>query len=142
MTEGNVRAVVADVFDRAPFIALVGYRLVDADSGWVETTLDIRPDHLQQHGLVHAGVITTMADHTSGAAASTMMPAGASILTAELTMRLLRPAMGLRLTCRATVIKPGRTITVAEANVHCDERHVGTFHATMAVVDRAIPGQS
>lgn len=136
MNAKDPRATVQAVFDQAPFIALVGYRLIDAGEGWVETGLEVRPEHLQQHGYVHAGVVTTMADHTAGAAASTLIPTGSSILTAELTMRLLRPAAGESLSCRATVVKPGRKLTVVEANVHAGDRHVGLFHATMAVVDR------
>lgn len=67
-------ARVAPVFDRAPFIRLMGYRLVGAGDGWVETELEVAERHRQQHGYVHAGVVTAMADHTSGAAATTVIP--------------------------------------------------------------------
>jgi uncharacterized protein (TIGR00369 family) len=126
---------VEAVFDRAPFIRLLGYRLAGSGEGWVETELDLEEHHLQQHGYVHAGVITTMADHTSGGAASTVIPAGHSILTAQLSLHLLRAARGTRLRCRGEVVKAGRTIVVTRADVHCDEIHVGLFHATMAVVE-------
>lgn len=123
------------VFDQAPFIRMLGYRLAGSGRGWVETELALEERHLQQHGYVHAGVIATMADHTSGGAASTVIPEGYSILTAQLSLHLLRPARGDRLHCRGEVVKPGRTIVVTEANVHCDGSHVGLFHATMAVVE-------
>lgn len=126
---------VEAVFDRAPFIRLLGYSLVDVGEGWVESALDLEDRHLQQHGYVHAGVLTTMADHTSGGAASTVIPAGFSILTAQLSMHLLRAARGERLFCRGEVVKPGRSILVTQAQVHCDDVHVGLFHATMAVVE-------
>lgn len=126
---------VAPVFARAPFIAWLGFRLVDAGEGWVETELALRPEHLQQHGYAHAGVVTSMADHTAGGAASTIVPAGWSVLTAELGIHLLRAARGEALACRGTVVKPGRRLMVTEADVHCDGDHVGRFHATMAVVE-------
>lgn len=126
------------VFDRAPFIRLLGYRLVGHGEGWVETELDLEDHHLQQHGYVHAGVLTTMADHTSGGAASTVIPDGYSILTAQLSMHLLRAARGKRLRCRGEVVKPGRTLVVTRADVRCDETHVALFHATMAVVGGGI----
>lgn len=129
---------VAAIFDRAPFIRLLGYRLAGFGEGWVETELDLGEQHFQQHGYVHAGVLTTMADHTSGGAASTMIPAGYSILTAQLSMHLLRAARGERLHCRGEVVKPGRSIVVTQASVHCDGSHVGLFHATMAVVEGEI----
>lgn len=125
---------VAAVFARAPFVRLLGYRLIDTGPGWVESALELEPRHLQQHGYVHAGVITTMGDHTSGGAASTMIPEGHSILTAQLSTHFLRPARGDQLTCRADVVKPGRTMVVTRADIHCDGTHVGLFHATMAVV--------
>lgn len=123
------------VFDRAPFIRLVGYRLAGFGEGWVETELALEDHHFQQHGYVHAGVLTTMADHTAGGAASTVIPAGYSILTAQLSMHLLRAARGRQLRCRGEVVKPGRTLVVTQAEVHCDETYVGLFHATMAVVE-------
>lgn len=126
---------VGAVFDQAPFIRLIGYRLVGSGEGWVETELDIEDRHLQHHGFVHAGVVTAMADHTCGAAATTLVPEGKTILTAQMSIHLLRPALGRRLTCRGEVVKPGRTLTVTQADVHCDGKHVGRFHATMAAVE-------
>jgi uncharacterized protein (TIGR00369 family) len=131
---------VADVFERAPFIRLVGYRLVGSGRGWVETELVIEPHHLQQHGYVHAGVITTMADHTSGGAASTVVAEGHSILTAQFGINFLRPARGAALHCRGEVVKPGRALVVTQSDVHCDGVHVARFQGTMAVVEGGLDG--
>lgn len=128
---------VAPIFDRAPFVTALGLQLVDAGEGWVETELAIREDHLQQHGVAHAGVVVALADHTAGGAASTMVPEGSSVLTAELGTHLLRAVAGDLLTCRGQVVKAGRSLIFTEADVHCDGRHVARFHGTMAVVERA-----
>lgn len=133
-----MRERIAPVFELAPFIQLLGYRLVDAGDGWVETSLDLEERHLQQHGYAHAGVVTTMADHTAGGAASTIVDAGSSVLTAELGIHLLRPANGAVLTCRGEVVKPGRTLIFAQADVHCDGRHVARLHSTLAVVEQRL----
>lgn len=130
----SARDRIAPVFDLAPFIQLVGYRLVDAGEGWVETALTLEDRHLQQHGYAHAGVVTTMADHTAGGAASTLVEPGHSVLTAMLSVQLLRPARGEGLACRGEVVKPGRRIIATQADVHCDGRHVARLEATMAVV--------
>lgn len=127
---------VKRVFDLAPFISTVGFVLVDAGDGWVETGLDVRPDHLQQHGYVHAGVVTTMADHTAGGAASTVIAPGQSVLTAELGIHLLRPARGNHLACRGEVVKAGKSLVVAQADVRCDDVHVARLTSTLAVVNR------
>lgn len=131
----EVLARVVPVFDRAPFIQLMGYRLVGGGEGWMETELDLADHHRQQHGYVHAGVVTAMADHTSGAAATTVIPEGRSILTAHLATHLLRPAAGGTLRCRAEVVKPGRTLIVTRADVFCDEAHVALFDGTMVSVE-------
>lgn len=126
------------VFALAPFIQEVGYRLADAGEGWVETRLSVEPRHLQQHGYVHAGVVTTMADHTAGGAASTVVQEGQSVLTCDLSIQLLRPGKGTELRCRGEVVKAGRTLVFTQADVWADEIHVARLLATMAVVDEAL----
>lgn len=130
----SARDRIAPLFDLAPFIQLVGYRLVDAGEGWVETALTLDDGHLQQHGYAHAGVVTTMGDHTAGGAASTVVEPGKSVLTAMLSIQLLRPARGEGLTCRGEVVKAGRRLVATQADVHCDGKHVARLQATMAVI--------
>lgn len=129
------RARAEAVFSLAPFIREVGYRLADAGQGWVETRLSVEPRHLQQHGYLHAGVITTMADHTAGGAASTVVQPGQSVLTSDLSIQFLRAGRGEELRCRGEVVKAGRTLVFTQADVWADDVHVARLHATMAVVD-------
>lgn len=136
MSEDLARAEA--VFSLAPFIREVGYQLVDAGFGWVEARLTLEPRHLQQHGYVHAGVVTTMADHTAGGAASTVVQPGRSVLTSDLSIQLLRPGNGEQLRCRGEVIKPGRTLVFTQADVWADDVHVARLHATMAVVNEEL----
>ncbi|HZD23238.1 MAG TPA: PaaI family thioesterase, partial [Acidimicrobiia bacterium] len=96
-------------------------------------------DHLkQQHGFAHAGVVATLADHTAGAAASTALRDGQSVLTAEFDIHLLRPAAGDRLTCRGEIVKSGKTLIVTQADVWSDGQLCARYTGTMAVVDRSI----
>ena len=111
------KTFVKNIFKLAPYIQSLGIELVDLGAGWVETELRIRPNHLQQSGFVHAGVQATIADHSAGAAAATLVPPNTNILTIEFKINLLRPARGEKLICRAQVLKPGRTITVVESTV-------------------------
>jgi uncharacterized protein (TIGR00369 family) len=123
-------------FPPAPFIERLGLRVTDIGEGWVETEVTVEDWHLQQHGFVHAGVVGTLADHTAGGAASTVIPEGSSVLTAEYKLNLLRPATGPTLRCRGTVVSAGRRLLVAEADIHAGDRHVARYLGTMAVVDR------
>ena len=109
--------VQREIFKAAPFIAHLGIDLDSVSSGECATSLRLRPDHLQQDGVVHAGVIATMADHTAGGAAGSVMEKGSYPLTAEFNINLLRAASGDSLVCRARVLRAGRTLIVAESEV-------------------------
>ena len=64
------------IFEAAPFVASLGIHLVTIEMGMCKTQLDVEPRHLQQNGFVHAGVQATMADHTAGGAAATLIEPG------------------------------------------------------------------
>ena len=113
----DVREHVRAIFDAAPFVGDLGIVLSDVGPGWCESVLAVAPKHLQQDGYVHAGVQATVADHTAGGAAATVARPGDLVLSVEFKINLLRPAVGDRLRCRATVLRQGKTITVAESEV-------------------------
>jgi uncharacterized protein (TIGR00369 family) len=98
-------------------MTLIGAELSAVEPGVVEITLPYRADLAQQNGYVHAGIVTTIADSAAGYAAYSLMPAGAEVLSVEFKVNLLRPARGESFLARAEVIKPGRTLTVARADV-------------------------
>ncbi|MFQ5407567.1 MAG: PaaI family thioesterase [Anaerolineales bacterium] len=135
----DYRQYVEAIFASAPFIDALGVRLLDVGPGWCETELVVRPDHLQQDDFIHAGVQATMADHSSGAAAGSLIAPDETVLTVEFKINLLRPAHGERLFCRAEVIKPGRRITVSESDVYAvqdaERRHVARATVTLAIVE-------
>ena len=72
---------------------------------------------LHQHGYVHGGIITAIADSACGYAALTLLPAGAEVLTVEYKINFLAPARGARFVALGRVIRPGRTITVCRSDV-------------------------
>jgi uncharacterized protein (TIGR00369 family) len=125
-------------FASAPFMVDLGIEPFEADEGRVATRVELAPRHLQHTGVVHAGVMGAIADHTMGAAAQTMAPAGHWVLTAEFKTSLLRAGRGQRLECIGSVIKPGRQVMFTEAEVYAIDGTRRTLVAkasgTMAVV--------
>ncbi len=105
-------------FHSAPFMVDLGVEPVAVDDGKVTTELLLKAKHLQHTGVVHAGVLAALADHSMGAAAQTMTPDGHWILTAEFKTNLLRGARGIKLICEAWVLKPGRQLMFTEAEVY------------------------
>lgn len=126
------------LFHQSPFIADLGLQLDSLGHGECTTLLLLQPRHLQQDGYVHAGVQATMADHTAGAAAATLLQVGQIVLTAEFKINLLRAAKGDRLLCRAKVLKPGKQLTVVESEIFSvaseTEKLVSKATVTIAVV--------
>lgn len=132
------QAVVREIFKSAPFVKDVGIELVDLGPGWCETRLVLAERHMQQTKFAHAGVMATMADHTAGASAGSLVSAGQFPLTVEFKINLLRPAVGDALYCRAEVIQAGATLIVAESSVHAEKdgesKLVAKAMVTLAVV--------
>jgi uncharacterized protein (TIGR00369 family) len=131
MSLDQVRASAA----QQEFLKLIGAELTRVAPGEVEFSLPYREDLTQQHGFVHGGVITTIADVACGYAALTLMPDPSEVLSVEFKVNLLRPAAGTRFIARARVLKPGQTLTVAQADVFAvtaeGEKQVATMLATM-----------
>jgi len=121
--------------EKQEFLKLIGAELTRVALGEVEFSLAYREDLTQQHGFVHGGVITTLADVACGYAALTVMPDASEVLSVEFKVNLLRPAAGTRFIARARVLKPGKTLTVAQADVFAvtadGEKQVATMLATM-----------
>lgn len=132
------RNAVAAIFETPGFITDLGVRFVDCGPGWCTTRIDLSPRHLQHTGVVHAGVVSTIADHTAGAAAMTLLEHGQVPVTVEFKIHLLRAARGAHLECRGEVLKPGARFTTSESTVHAvdgDTRTmVAKLIATMAPV--------
>jgi len=123
-------------FARQTMMDFIGAHLSRVDPGIVEITLPYRPDMTQQHGYLHAGIVTTIADTACGYAAYSLMPPNSEVLSVEFKVNLLRPAKGEKFVAIAEVIKAGKTLTVVRADVfgvnHEQQRElVATMLSTM-----------
>jgi len=131
---------IKESFAKQTVMALIGGELTRVEPGVIEITLPYRTDLTQQHGYIHAGVITTIADSACGYAAYTLMPQGSDVLAVEFKVNLMRPAKGETFVARAEVIKSGRTLTVVRADVHAltgEQRElVAIMQGTMMRLER------
>lgn len=123
-------------FAQQAVMRLIGAELSRVEPGVIEICLPYRADLTQQHGYLHAGVVTTIVDSACGYASYTLMPAGSEVLSVEFKVNMLRPARGELFIARAEVIKAGRTLTVARGDVfattgHGEQELVATMLATI-----------
>ncbi|HDS01774.1 MAG TPA: PaaI family thioesterase [candidate division Zixibacteria bacterium] len=122
-------------FKKQNLMQALGARLVAIALGEVTIELPYREDLTQQHGYLHAGVITAVIDSACGYAALSLMPAGMEVLSVEYKINLLSPADGERLTAKGVVLKPGRKLYVVRGDAYSikdgGEKHVAAFQGTM-----------
>ena len=120
------------------FPAFCGFEVQKIGNGLFESRLKLQPKHKQQDGFVHAGVIATMADHTAGYSAYTLVTNDYRILTIEFKINYFRPAVGDEIVCRANVINRGKKIIVSESEVFSihngDEKLVSKAMVTLMSV--------
>jgi uncharacterized protein (TIGR00369 family) len=135
--DANRENRVREIFNRANFIRDLGIELVRVDDGVCETALIPSERHRQQHGLIHAGVLATMADHTAGGAAGSVLGGKGDVLSIEFKINFLRPAIADRLRCHAQVLRAGKSVVVAESEIFAEkdgqEKLVSKATVTLAV---------
>ena len=121
-------------FARQKAMTLIGARLTAVEPGATEIALPYRDDLTQQKGFVHGGIIGMIADTACGYAAFSLMPAGCSLVTVEYKINILAPARGA-LVARGEVVKAGRSLTVARAEVYAEGgKHIATMQQTLMML--------
>lgn len=135
----DYREIATDTFERQHAMRTLGISIARLEPGEVELAMAYSAELTQQNGFVHAGIVTAGLDSACGIAAFTLMPVGSDILTVEFKTNLLAPARGQRFAFRASVVKPGRTLTVCEGRAYAEHDGVETLVATMTGTLMALP---
>lgn len=126
-------------FARQQAMTTIGAELTLVSPGTVEIEMPFSEALTQQHGFLHAGIISTALDSACGYAAFSLMPENAGVLTIEFKVNLLAPGKGERFLFRGSVTKPGRTIIVADGEAYAfatdgEARLIATMTGTMMTV--------
>jgi len=137
MTEPAAR--IAASFALQGLMQTFGARVIDVARGRVRIEAPVTPAVTQQHGAGHAGLTFALGDTAAGYAALTMIPDGTEVMTAEIKINLLRPAIGDRLEARGEVLKSGRRLIVVKSDIFAltgdRETLIATMLGTMVPVD-------
>jgi uncharacterized protein (TIGR00369 family) len=130
---------VLESFGRQSFMTTLGATIECAVPGKVEIRMPFDPNHTQQDGFVHAGVITSILDSACGYAAYSVAPEGCNVLTVEFKVNLLAPAIGEGFAARAHVKRRGKTLTVCSADAFAIDRDREKLIATMLGTIMTLP---
>ena len=122
---------IKESFAKQTIMGLIGAELLRVEPGVIEIRLPYRANLAQQHGYLHAGIVTTIADSACGYAAYSLMPPNSEVLSVEFKVNLLRPAKGETFSAVAEVVKSGKTLTVVRADVFGIEEERRVLVATM-----------
>ncbi|MBJ7249923.1 MAG: PaaI family thioesterase [Acetobacteraceae bacterium] len=125
-------------FAKQGLMQLFGASITRIAPGQVEISLAPKPE-LSQHGFVHGGALTAIADSAAGYAALSLMPANSGVLTTEMKINFLAPAAGDHIIARGKVLKAGRTLSLVQTEIFAvmadQERLIAFLTATFMTME-------
>jgi len=134
----EIDAKVRTSFDRQTMMETLGATLTALRPGFTEIQAPILPGSRQQQGAAHAALTFAIGDSAAGYAALTLFDLEAEIVTAEMKINLLRPAVGDLLIAQGRVIKAGRRLSVVQAEVYAEtdgiRKQIALLQGTMVPV--------
>jgi uncharacterized protein (TIGR00369 family) len=96
---------------------LLGFEVESVHNGRAIFRLAVGPRHKQIHGVVHGGILASLADTTAAIAAYTVVPTGVELATLELKINYLEPVRGGIIKAEARVLRNGRNFVVTECEI-------------------------
>ena len=117
----SVNDRIRESFGKQALMRTFGAELASVVPGSVSIRAPIREFALQQQGLAHAGLTFALGDSAAGYSALSVMPEGFEVVTSEIKINLLAPALGDYLTATGKVIKPGKRLVIVTSEVHRDD---------------------
>ena len=114
-----------------PFGQLIGWRLLTRGEGSSRYELDVTPQHLNPNGVLHGGVIFSLADNGMGAALTSLLEEGEQCASIAVNIAFLRAVTAGTLICDTRTVQKGRTVAFLESEIRNGEqvvaRALGTF---------------
>ena len=127
----------AEGHDVFPLRSFLDFDVRDGPDGAAIAFLDVDDRHLNPNGIVHGGVVFTLADTAMGRATMAVLGDGQICASIEVSVRYLRPIPGGRLVATASVLRAGRRIVHLECSVTVDDddRPVAVLQGSFAVLE-------
>lgn len=115
----------------------IGFEIVDAERGRALLQLNVQHKHRQIQGVVHGGVLASIADSAGGMATYMSVPKGSRVVTLEMKINFLEGVPGGTVTAKAKVLRLGRHTSVVDCEVRNANRLVAKALNTYFVLPPA-----
>lgn len=119
--DDDLHGLARQVITAQPFSRLLGATLSSVGPGSAEIRLPITHEITQQHGYVHGGVISYLADNSITFAGG--LAFGSDALTSEYKINFLAPATGTTLIARAHADSIGKRQAVCRTEIYTTDGH-------------------
>lgn len=130
--------LVRIVTEMTGFTHSAGVEVVSVQEGNVQLALDRKPELLQFNDFFHGGVISGLADHAAGSAATTSFPPGKIAVTIDMHINFIAPASGSSIVASARTLQAGSSVGVVSVEVTSHEEGDETICAVATVTLRAV----
>jgi len=128
-----------ELISSSPFPHHMHMRLISISQDQAMVDLEMGNCHLQPYGIAHGGVLATLIDTATFWAAFARLPEDAGMVNVDLKLNYLKPVQTGILTAEGHCLRPGKTISYAEAKV-VDEEGDLVAHGTSTLM--TLPGKS
>jgi acyl-CoA thioesterase len=118
------------------FIHHVGLQLEQPAAGRHRCTLPIEPHHFNSTGVVHGGVLFTLADTGMGGALYSALEKGLFAATVEIKISYFKPVTAGTLVCESVVVNQGKRLASLESTLTVDGVLVAKANGTFAILQR------
>ena len=116
-----------------PFGDLIGLRFTACEGGRSQCVLKVDQKLLNPHGVVHGGVLYSMADTGMGAAVYSVMDKGELCATVELKIAYFRAVKDGTLVCDTLIISRGKRIAALESGITTGGQLVAKASGTYSI---------
>lgn len=119
-----------------PFADLLGFSVSSRGDGRCRIEMDLESRHLNPHGIVHGGVLYSVADTGMGGALTSVLGDDEICTTVEIKIVYFRPATGGRLECDTKVVNRGRKTAALESTLRVGDRILARAYGTFMILPR------
>ncbi|MBI4851492.1 MAG: PaaI family thioesterase [Acidobacteria bacterium] len=117
-----------------PFADLIGLNFSEIIEGCSKCSIEITKDFFNPNGVVHGGVMFSMADTAMGLTVYSSLEKGENCATIEIKINYFKAVKVGTLFCSTKILNKGRSVIVLESEIYNDERLVAKAIGTFAVL--------